>query len=1027
MAEYSLIANTGIHITTFPLELRTQDRFNTLFHEWVDSSTKDRMLDLVMEVPSEDHCRYYEKKAVMDGGFLAGGKTGRNIDYKDLEQSGIRPLKIDDDMCADGEIYKMNFTDRNSFFDKFVNKWLPIPYFLKRGENRFNPGPLNWSRFMLVPDEKSMNGSDGGVKRYQVMLAFDTRTGTSSNKYGECPVFPDDFTKEMIFEVCRNEAMLMDFCNDDERWEYIDKYIFSLAHPGLGSIDQVDSKQRKFAYRASYFHLIDYIAQTIKRDNDREEHLFPTVKLFRSGNVEAIDVDMVVDIGNSRTTALLLDGSDFTKVKSLELVNYSRLLKEGEINRCKDPFDMRVAFRKVDFGSFGIRDSKQFVHSSFVRLGKEADYLIHKATENDVGKERLSTMSSPKRYLWDARPSKDEWKFVVLDGEKDSSVLNISGLSKYLESDGRVSEMGNGGQSYHYSRRSIMTLAFLEMLTQAQTQINSYEYRKVIGDLDTPRRIRRLVVTCPTAMSKVEREALVNCAKDAAKLLSLFKGSECNIDVVPKMPNLRDEENKWYYDEATCSQLVYIYSEVGCKYKGSCQEFFKLYGKPDSSAENAPHKLTVGSLDIGAGTSDLMIARYSYTKGDITTITPDPLFYDSFYYAGDDMLHELVKNILFLAENSAFRKMMPDVSGKAYLQKMMDFIGPDYNELSYAGRLLRRDFNLQYSVPLMYHFLEKLSKDCSDEIVSYRDVFKDEDSEPNTRIKEGFKEYFGFELESLQWEFKKEILSSCITKAFEPLLKQIATIMFTYSCDIILLSGRPASLTPIRNIFLKYYPVSPNRLILLNDFYVGSWYPFTKNTGFIKRDPFGPKTVVAVGALLGYYAADFHILPKFVINTEKLDTGLKSVVNFVESSRDELPVRFFLEKDSRSGNLLVNNLPLTLDVRQLKLDSYPSRKLYVIDFNKYKIADRLRHRDDFAQMNESEIFDKTKSVIDVLRTRLPFHLTIERDDMDREKLNITSITDKNGDDLSDNNVEINIQSLGADDFYWLDTGAFEIR
>ena len=85
------------------------------------------------------------------------------------------------------------------------------------------------------------------------------------------------------------------------------------------------------------------------------------------------------------------------------------------------------------------------------------------------------------------------------------------------------------------------------------------------------------------------------------------------MDIIPSVPSVKDQESKWYYDEATCSQLVYIYGEVGYKYKGNCQEFFNLYGEKDGD-EKQPH-LTIGSLDIGAGTSDLMISRYTYTSG----------------------------------------------------------------------------------------------------------------------------------------------------------------------------------------------------------------------------------------------------------------------------------------------------------------------------------------------------------------------------------------------------------------------------
>jgi hypothetical protein len=66
-------------------------------------------------------------------------------------------------------------------------------------------------------------------------------------------------------------------------------------------------------------------------------------------------------------------------------------------------------------------------------------------------------------------------------------------------------------------------------------------------------------------------------------------------------------------------------------------------------------------------------------------------------------------------------------------------------------------------------------------------------------------------------------------------------------------------------------------------------------------------------------------------------------------------------------------------------------------------------------------------MVDDLRLRMPFQLTIERDVDDKEKLSITSISDRNGNDLADSMIEINIQSLGANERYWLDTGAFEIQ
>lgn len=1008
--DYTLIANTGIHITSFDLEINIREKFSLWFHEWYNTADGEWILDLAQEVTTETNRYFYKKHELFKNGYLKEATGEDDIAVSALSDEGIRPLMIDEDMQTVGEIFKMDFTDKNNTLACFENHWLPIPYFFKRSETKFRFGSLNWSRFKFVP----VKSNDESVKKYVVLLAFDTRTVKNVDKYDECPIFPDQFMNEMKFEVCSQEFQLMDFCSPKAEWEYINNYIFSLVHPDLSSVGKIKTG-RRLSYVASYYLLVDYIAQ---------KQLFPKVSLFKDYDVVVKNVDMVVDIGNSRTTALLVeDNSNFNQVNQLQLIDYTSLLSEGSegVNAYKEPFDMRLAFRKVEFGDFGIQGSKQFVFPSFVRLGKEANYLMHKATDSDTSKESLSTMSSPKRYLWDGRKSKEEWNFMVLEGEKDDHILNIPGISEYLQSNGQLALNGNGGQSYHYSRRSLMTFAFLEMLTQAQTQINSDQYRIGRGDKTMPRRICRIIVTCPTAMSKLEREALVKCASDAVKLLNIFKEVDYKVEIVPAAPSFKDTESKWYYDEATCSQLVYIYGEVGYKYKGSSQEFFNLYGKTPQSASQP--ELTIGSLDIGAGTSDLMISKYSYTKGDVTTITPDPLFYDSFYYAGDEMLKELIKKVMFFSPSSAFRKKMRGLSEIDYRQFMRNFFGPDYTGQTIADRKLRRDFNMQYSMPLMYYFLDMLAKDVKDCTVRYTNVF--DDCPPNERVKEGFKNFFKFDLEDLEWEFNKAAVSDVISKAFEPLLKKIATIMYAYNCDIVLLSGRPSSLSPIRNIFLKYYSVSPNRLILLNNYFVGHWYPFSNNTGYIAN----AKTIVAMGALVSYYATSLGNLDRFLIDKSKLDKNQKSVINYIEASREGQPIAYFITPEKNMGELMVSSLPTTLNVRQIGFDSYPSRELYVVDFNQYRMSDRIRNKaiQEGEPLSDAQVMAKVKDIIDDLRMRMPFQLSIERDEDDKEKLLIMSITDKNGNDLADSNIEINIQSLGADERYWLDTGAFDIQ
>lgn len=1024
VSEHTLIANSGIQIFTIPLSINTQEKFKMWYHEWYDTTNGEWVLEPVYELRTEDECVYYNKQKLYTGGYLADPTI--EIDVNELKNDGITPLRIDDENCPGvrGDIFNITFTDRDCKLSAFENVWLPLPYFFKRTPKRFKFGPLNWARLKLIPKSESK-----GVKHYDAIVAFDTRAKYEvTDEYDECPVFPDKYRNDMDFALCSNEFYLMDYCTSGKKWSYIDEYLLHLVHPTVQRVSQVKGANvRRTAYIATYAFLINYLVQ---------KNLLPVIKLYKDVDVETKDVDMVVDIGNSKTTALLIeDNTNFNQVRKLELIDYTDLVVENgdglKINKHADPFDMRLAFRKVDFGDFGIKDGKQFVYPSLVRLGKEANTLLHLATNSNDETESLSTYSSPKRYLWDWRPSKEEWQFLVLKGEKDNHILNLRGITNQLKSDGTIDLNGESGNTYHYSRRSLMTFSFLEMLAQARTQVNSEEYRSNkfgFGKPNMPRKIKRIIVTCPTAMSKIEREALVHCAKDAVVLLenseydnpSENKNPGKAVEVIPAVRSFKDEEDCWYYDEATCSQLVYMYGEVGHKYKGCCNEFFNLYGKVEEGEEQP--SITVGSLDIGAGTTDLMISKYAYIKGNVTTITPDPKFYDSFYFAGDDIVYALIKNAMLLDEDSAFRKELKDLSFAEYRQNIKNFFGKDYNGQTVADRVLRKNFNIQYSIPLMCYFLELLKRGCKDCNVRYVDVFAD--CPPNASVISEFKEKLGIDITRLTWRFERDAICTIVRKEIEPILKKVATIMYSYACDVVLLSGRPSSLPVIRDIFLKYYAVSPNRLITLNDYYVGDWYPFGENTGYIKD----AKTIVAMGGVIGHYASEFSNLNKFIINLDLLKKKLKSTVNFIEASREGQPIEYLLTPDKNQGDLMVSSVPETLKVRQIGMDSYPCRALYSIDFNRHKMADKIRKRailEGRECPTDAKVMALVKDSIDALKKRMPFKMTIERDVEDKEKLSISAITDKNGNDIMDGNLEIHIQSLGVNEQYWLDSGEFD--
>lgn len=1013
----SLIANSGIQLFTFPLEISKNEAFSMLFRESFDGDSGLYKLDLIHEVSDYGEAHYFMKKDLYKYGYLAS-HVGE-LEYGSILADG----SIQEIPEGSGNVFPMRFSSNDNKFSCLQNVWLPLPYMNVRTggkKKKFDFSPLNWARIKLIhvcdPDESR--------SLFNVILAFDTRITTQDINFSECPVFAS-FSTEQNYELCSDEFMLMDYCacNSPHTGEFVDKYIMSLVYPDAKSIGMIRNEKHRLAYLATYMHLINFLAQ---------KGLCPGITLFRSDNVQNKGVDMFIDIGNSKTTVILVeDHQNFNQVRQLSLQDYTTLIEPGEkpvLKRYTGPFDMRLVFRRVDFGSISADlNSRQFVFPSLVRLGEEANYLIHKTSSSSLGDAQLSTYSSPKRYLWDNKAAEKEWEFLVLEGEKDNHILQVPGITNQLNDDGSLDRRGIGGIMHNYSRSSLMTFAFLEMIAQADVQVNSLDYREFRGNARMPRLIRKIVATCPTTMSRMERTAMMNSLRDAVELYrNFYKNSQdsatskpivnTRIDIWPKLSKPGDETKEWYYDEATCAQLVYMFSEVAHKYKGNCDEFFNLYGKPGL----ATPQLVVGSLDIGAGTSDLMISNYTFSiDNGSTVIRPEPVFYDSFYRAGDDILHDLIRFVMFDGNETPIHKKLMEMGIGSPRQRIKDFFGHDFNEESMKARKLRCDFNIQVSVPLMNFFLQQLSDETPKCTFTFSQVFGD--NPPGALVLDHFKDHFGFDFSDLVWEFDPKRFNRIISGAIEPLLKQISAIMYAYACDIIVLSGRPSSLPVITEIFRSSFAVSPNRLICLNKFDVGDWYPFSANSEYIQN----PKTVVAVGSMIAHLSSVLGMYSNFRLDTSGLAGKIRPTINFV---RQQGAADFCLTDVSHTGSITVTSLPTYLCVRQKEYPSYPERTLFKIDYNYFNLFNAISRKtlDDGSLIPESAVPQKVAEEVERIRTTcLPLRLDIRRSPEDIEDIVIEAAYSRDKEEVDVKNFNIYIESLGSKDSYWLDTGAFE--
>ena len=213
--EYSIIANSGIQLFTFPLEIDLKQNFKRWFHEWYDKEEGIHKLDLVECVHTDDgDTFYYNKKELIDKGYLTAFETRHQVNPDEVREDGlVHPLAANaegDDYLLD-EIFSMSFDDSQNKLSFYENKWIPIPYFRRRVPAlQFDFGAFNWARVKFVPkDEKD------GKRYYHVLLALDTRTNYQASTLQETPVFPDNFQNELTFQLCSDEMLLMDYCSAD--------------------------------------------------------------------------------------------------------------------------------------------------------------------------------------------------------------------------------------------------------------------------------------------------------------------------------------------------------------------------------------------------------------------------------------------------------------------------------------------------------------------------------------------------------------------------------------------------------------------------------------------------------------------------------------------------------------------------------------------------------------------------------------------------------------------------------------------
>lgn len=839
--------------------------------------------------------------------------------------------------------------------------WVPCPMFRFKPPHHFDQGPSNWARMRLL--KLAEPDIDGNTHR--LTLAFDTRIMAHAATSYLAPN-SEDVSAGVSFRMACHTWEMKWFLDQSWVGAWL-REVFTEANAHRLRED-VEAELEELHYQAHYLNLLSLFSQPLPEQQTQKTPKadIPDIRMVANeadGLIKPIPVDLVLDVGNSRTCGILIEnhGQAGSGMRQNYVLQLRDLLTPEQVYQ--DPFESRIEFAQASFGKdhHSVKSGRHdaFQWPTIARVGKEAGRLasFRRGTEGSTG------LSSPKRYLWDEQSYGHGWRFnsayVKTDSEPYATaapfsfMINDTGEALYAieDEDERMPVF-----TPLYSRSSLMTFMLAEVITQALCQINSPAQRSRQGHARTPRQLNSIILTVPPGMPLAERSIFNERLKQAIGLVWKSMGWHAS-DEDPwaaephelriPMPKVRVE-----WDEASCGQLVYLYNEINRNFAGHPEALFATLARPDKADRE---RITLGTIDIGGGTTDLVITDYSLDRngggsvGSNAYIKPEQRFRDGFKIAGDDIVLDVIQHYIL----PGFTHALATAGVGAPDALMSRLCGGE--SLDARDQVLRQQLNLQVFTPLALAILknyEQFLPEQPQELFqyTYRELLGDE------AVSEGVQEYvnsairreagsgvefnmldikLSLSLQQLHQDFLSDKFN--ITKTLAALCEVVAY----YPCDMLLLTGRPSRLPGVQAYIRQLLPVPTDRILPLQGYRTGGWYPFHKN-GLIDD----PKSTAAVGAMLCLLCANHSISNfHFVASALKPYSTIKHIgildqenaigdgdVLYRDITTKNNQIELPIDKDGYTPQLEMRGF-MRLGFRQLASARWAASPLYTLDFS----------------------------------------------------------------------------------------------
>ena len=776
---------------------------------------------------------------------------------------------------------------------------------------------------------------------YRVVVAFDTKTQPTLS--------PDDvngylaptardvesgvrfklaYTADRCQQFLKNRPGALPWVREWAESVFRDLYQERVA-PRMLDEEVTEAVIRDHAHEAHYLNVLAFLGFMVKpqavhfiANHTAEDSAFSSADVL---SAKMVNVSLILDIGNARSCGIMVeDHPNATRGDDDFKDTYGLVLRDLNAPErvYSQSFVSRIEFARpnFDYDNRSARSGRSdaFSWPSMVRVGTEASNLA----SHRQGNEGTSGLTSPKRYLWNVAPlTNDRWVFnnysyqinspklqAALKGQTERAYLNSVG--SYFNTEGKAYfALGPDDTVYDnlescYSNRSTMTFMLIEIFLQAMVQMNSLSQRSQCTSKNTPRRLKAIILTTPPAMPAEERELYRACVYEAlgilwkslgldlspANVFAFGAGAADNNLLALPIPEVYLDWN-----EAEAGQVVYLYNESQKTYHGDCKSFIaglrrsgigtRIGERLVDGEGMALHSARIASLDIGGGTTDLVIKDYTFRR-DVASyeddMRPNEVYKDGFKIAGDDLVHDIIRECIMTRLSFSLARV--GVNFKPILQQLVG----DGTSGNVRTEMLRAQFTQQILVQLAYKILfhlEHLDPYAPTCIVkgTVRDFILDHEVNPQLTstikrpgpcdlpsadaigyVDKLIKPYVpNFSIMDYKLSFDIAKINRALVEGSRfnicRILTKMAEVLTVYQCDLVLLTGRCSKLPGIHSFFLQRLNLPSSRIIPMNRYRCESWYPFQHDGEFIGD----PKTTAAVGALLCYLRLSHDKFPNF--------------------------------------------------------------------------------------------------------------------------------------------------------------------